>query len=159
MSARRRPERSSSDRWMDLAVRYLARWDRTVAQVQQYLLQQGAPPVEVSRTISRLSDLRYLDDRSYAERWLERRIARQPMGRARLGAELQGRGIARTLAEEVIQDILRNVEEEDLARRALKRKQQKGRRPTPAQAVRLLREWGFDEETVHRIITVRHDHE
>jgi regulatory protein len=144
---------------MDLAVRYLARWDRTVAQVEQFLLHRGASPTQAQHVIRRLSDLRYLDDHAYAERWIERRLARHPMGRARLKAELRARGVEESLADEVTDRVVQAADEEDLARRALKTKQRKGRRYKPAQALRLLRLWGFEEETIARIIKLRDEPE
>ena len=144
---------------MHLAVRYLARWDRTVAQVEQFLLGKGASAAQAKRTIGRLSDLRYLDDRAYAGRWIESRLTRQPMGRERLLAELQAKGIQETVAEMAVQEALREIDEEALARRALKAWQRKGRRVSVLQAVRLLRQWGFEEETIERTIRARFGHE
>lgn len=137
---------------MHLAVRYLARWDRTVVQVDQFLRDKGASPAQAKQTIGRLSDLRYLNDRAYAERWVESRLARRLMGRERLKAELQAKGIADTVADGAIQEALRGVDEEALARRALKARQRQGQRLTPIQALRLLRQWGFEEETIDRMI-------
>ena len=159
MGVKKRLPPSSSEKWMHLAVRYLARWDRTVAQVEQLLLSKGASAAQAKQTISRLSDLRYLDDRAYAGRWIESRMARQPMGRERLLAELQGKGIGETVAEEVVQKALCEIDEETLARRALKAWQRKRRRVTALQAVRLLRQWGFEEETIERTIRARFGHE
>src|SRR5512147_691703 len=84
----KQPDSTKSDQWMALAIRYLARWDRTAAQVEQFLLRKGAAPAQIQQTIGRLSDLRYLNDGAYAERWIETRLARRPMGRERLEAEL-----------------------------------------------------------------------
>ncbi|MEK6634425.1 MAG: regulatory protein RecX, partial [Nitrospirota bacterium] len=148
MSAKKRLSPSSSEGWMHLAVRYLARWDRTVAQVEQFLLSKGASASQAKQTISRLSDLRYLDDRAYAGRWIESRLARQPMGRERLLAELQAKGIQETVAERAVREALREVDDDTLAKRALKSWQRKGRRVAMLQAVRLLRQWGFEEETI-----------
>jgi len=152
VGASRRTDPSLPEQWMHLAVRYLARWDRTVAQVEQFLRGKGASPAQARQTIGRLSDLRYLNDRAYAERWIESRLARQPMGRERLKAELQAKGIAETVADGAIRSSLRGVDEEVLARRALKARQRRGQRLTPIQALRLLRQWGFEEETIDRMM-------
>lgn len=144
---------------MTLAVRYLARWDRTVAQVEQFLRAKGASPAQARQTIGRLSDLRYLNDRAFAERWIERRLARQPMGRVRLKAELLAKGIADDVAEAAVRDVLRGLDEEALARRALHARQRKGRQPTPMQAVRLLRQLGFEEDTIDRMMGAHNEHE
>lgn len=137
---------------MPIAVRYLARRDRTTAQVEGFLRHKGAPPAHVREIITRLSHLRYLDDRAYAQRWVEARLARRPMGRARLEAELSGQGIAETVALQAIHGALHNLDEDTLARRVLASVRRPGRRFTPQQAVRLLRQRGFEEETVERIM-------
>jgi regulatory protein len=152
MRERRGMVLSSPEEWMRLAVRYLARWDRTAAQVEQYLKEKGASPAQAMHTIGRLSDLRYLNDRAYAERWIEGRLARQPMGRNRIKAELHAKGIADPVADRAITDVLQEVSEETLARLALKAMQRKGRQLTALQAQQLLRQRGFEEETIHRMI-------
>lgn len=159
VAGKRRTNPSAPEEWMHLAVRYLARWDRTVAQLEQFLLSKGASAAQRKQTISRLSDLRYLDDRAYAGRWIESRMARQPMGRERLLAELQGKGIGEAVAERAVQEALREMDDDTLAGRALKSWQRKGRRVTALQAVRLLRQWGFEEETIERTIRARFGHE
>lgn len=159
MRKQRRISPSSPEEWMHLAIRYLARWDRTVAQVEQFLRSKGASPAQARQIIGRLSDLQYLNDRAYAERWVESRLARQPMGRERLKAELQAKGIGEAVADQAIRTSLQEVDEEALARRALEARQRNGRRVTPVQAVRLLRQRGFEEETIDRIIGARSERE
>ena len=159
VAGKRRTNPSSPEEWMHFAVRYLARWDRTVAQVEEFLLSKGASAAQAKQTISRLSDLRYLDDRAYAGRWVESRMARQPMGRERLLAELQAKGIQEAVAERAVQEALREMDDDTLAKRALKSWQRRGRRVTTLQAVRLLRQWGFEEETIERTIRARFGHE
>lgn len=152
MGADKRTGSSSSKPWLHLAVRHLARRDRTVAQVERFLREKGASPVQAKQTIGRLSDLRYLNDKAYAERWIENRLARRPIGRERLRAELQAKGVAETVAESAIRKAFREVDEEALARRLLKARQEQGRRLTATQALRLLRQRGFDEEIIERMM-------
>jgi regulatory protein len=139
---------------MQLVIRFLARRDRSVAHVEQFLRSKGALPGQIRHTIRRLSDLQYLNDQAYAQRWVERRLASRPMGQVRIKAELQAKGIAETVADRVTADVFREVGEEQMARRALNAKQRHGSRLTPAQSVRLLRQRGFEEETIDRIVMV-----
>jgi regulatory protein len=139
---------------MQLAIRFLARRDRTVAHVEQFLRSKGALPGQIRHTIRRLSALHYLNDHAYAQRWVERRLVSRPMAQARIKEELLVQGIAETVADRVTADVFREVGEEQMARRALNAKQRHGSRLTPAQSVRLLRQRGFDEETIDRMVMV-----
>ena len=135
----------SGDEWFHRAVRYLARFDRTAAQVERFLTSKGASPAQVKQVISRLSALRYLDDRAYAARWVETTLARRPMGRDRLKSELMAKGLGETLADDAIVDGLDGLDEETLARRALRLKG-RDRRRGPASAPCLFYVSGVSEK-------------
>lgn len=154
-----RPTDPSSDPWLHLAVRYLARWDRTAAQVERFLRAKGASSAQTAQTIGRLSDLRYLNDKAFAERWIDSRLARRPMGRERLKVELLATGVSEGEADRAVREALRGVGEEALARRALAAARRKGRRMTLIQMARLLRQRGFEDETIDRMIPIRSQHE
>lgn len=138
--------------WVQLAVRFLARHDRTVAQVEQFLASKGASPTQVGQTVRRLSDFRYLNDQTYARRWVDNRLASRPCGRERLKAELQAKGIAEAVADQVMADVFREIDEEELAHRSLEAAQRRGRRLTSFQTAHFLRRRGFSEETIDRMI-------
>jgi regulatory protein len=151
---RRRVKRriaQSGEEWLHRAVRYLARFDRTAAQVRRFLTNKGASRTQVLQVIARLSALRYLDDRAYAARWIQATLARRPMGLDRLKGELIAKGLGETLADDAIVEGLGGLDEEMLARRALDLK--RGGRKSPRQrTVSLLRQRGFAEEIIERII-------
>lgn len=137
---------------MQLGVRFLARRDRTAVQVERYLLSKGASSLQARQIVRRLSDLHYLNDCDYARRWIDKRLVSRPMGQERLKVELRAKGIAETLANQVIADVFREINEEALACRALKAAQCRGRRLTRSQTVRFLHQRGFSEETIDRMI-------
>ena len=143
------------DEWFDRAVRYLARFDRTAAQVERFLTSKGASSTQTKRVVSRLSALRYLDDRAYATRWVETMMARRPTGREGLKSGLLTKGLSETLVDEVIGEALQDVDEETLARRALQRRRRNSHRLRPRQTASFLRQRGFAEETIERIISDR----
>ena len=74
------------------------------------------------------------------------------MGEERLKAELQAKGISEVLAARVAAEALRETDEKILARRALQAVQHHGRRLTSPQMMRFLRQRGFSEETIDRMI-------
>ncbi|HEU4683570.1 MAG TPA: regulatory protein RecX [Nitrospira sp.] len=150
-----RPNRDGSaatDRWFQAAVRYLARFDRTTAQVEEFLRAKGAGSQEAQDVIGRLRDLGYVDDRAYAERWLESRLARRPVGIGRLRFELLGKGLPEDLIEEALRSRLSGLDEEALAHRALFLIKRRRGSLSPLQSSRLLHRWGFAEETIARMI-------
>ena len=120
-------------------------------------MSKGASPSEARHATDRLSGLRYLDDLAYARRWVETRLARRPMGRERLKAELSAKGVAEALAEEAIREALHAMDEETLARLALRSYERTGRPILPGQAAQHLRRRGFEEDTIERIIRGRID--
>lgn len=143
----------SADEWFHRAVRYLARFDRTAAQVERFLTGKGATPQHVTQVISRLSALRYLDDRAYGVRWVESTLARRPMGRDRLKSELLAKGLGDAVADVAVVEGLRGMDEETLARRALNLKASGRRQISRHRTVFLLRQRGFGEDTIGRIIS------
>ena len=108
---------ASLDEVIRLAVRFLSQLDRTVAQVERFLQSRGVTSSHIEPAICRLTDLRYLDDLAYAQRWVEQRLATKPMGQERLKAELQAKGISDGLAERVLTEVFRRNGEEIVARR------------------------------------------
>lgn len=74
------------------------------------------------------------------------------MGEERLKAELQAKGISEALAARATAEAFRETDERVLARRALQSAQRHDRRLTSSQIVRLLRQRGFSEETIDRMI-------
>lgn len=149
----------SPEQWLQLAIRYLARFDRSAAQVERFLTAKGATPAQVNRVLSRLRDLRYLDDGAYAQRWIESRLARRPMGRERVRAELLTRGIEESIIEKAVHEAFREMDEEAFACLVLRSKQRGDRSFSTPRTVRLLRQRGFGEDTISRIIGRNRDGE
>ncbi|MCP9440731.1 MAG: recombination regulator RecX [Nitrospira sp.] len=132
-------------KWLQLAVGYLAARDRTSLQVRHFLHRKGVPRTQIEQVVYRLSQLGYLNDRAYAERWIAGRLVRRPVGRERLKAELTEKGIDPA----VIESLLCNLPDEiTLARSALDSLRRTGREMTSIQMVRRLRQRGFDHETI-----------
>lgn len=138
------------DRWLQLAVRALARSDRTTAQIERMLAAKGASPSQVCAVIRRLTSLRYLDDVAFAARWADRRLARLPMGRARLQDELLATGCPEHIVRATLRATYRKVSERDLAMQVVTRRAISSQ--TPGRVARLLNQRGFDEDTIETVM-------
>ncbi|MFO0701425.1 MAG: regulatory protein RecX [Nitrospira sp.] len=143
----------SLDDVVRLAVRFLAQRDRTAAQVERFLQSRGVVSSHIEQAIRRLTDLRYLDDLAYAQRWVERRLAIKPMGPERLKAELQAKGISDGAADRVLTEVFRQNGEEIVARRALQAMSHQGKRLASDYMARFLYQRGFSDEVIERMMT------
>lgn len=142
----------SPDQWLRLAVRALARSDRTTAQIERMLAAKGASPSQVRAAVRRLTSLRYLDDEAFAARWADRRLARMPMGRARLEEELLATGCPEHIAQATLRAIYRKVSERDLAMQAVMMAGRAASAQALGRLARLLSQRGFDEDTIEMVM-------
>jgi len=140
------------DQWLQLAVRALARSDRTTAQIERMLAAKGASPSQVRAVIRRLTSLRYLDDVAFAARWADRRLMRMPMGRARLQEELLATGCPEHIVRATLRATYRKVNEQDLAMQVATMAGQATSAQTPGRVARLLSQRGFDEDTIEMVM-------
>lgn len=139
---------SAPDRWLQLAVRALARSDRTTAQIERLLTAKGAAPSQIRASIRRLTSLRYLDDAAFAARWADRRLTRMPMARARLQEELLATGCPEHIVLATLRAAYRTVSERDLAMQVVRMAGRTRSGQTVGRLARLLSQRGFDEETI-----------
>ena len=136
------------DQWQQLAVRALARRDRTTDQIAKLLAAKGASPAQVRTVVRRLTSLKYLDDAAFASRWADRRLVRMPMGRARLQEELLATGCSESIVQATLRASYRKVSEWDLAMQVVARV---GKITSPrmlGRVARLLSQRGFGEDTI-----------
>jgi regulatory protein len=96
------------------AVRFLARRPRSIAETQRYLRRRPLPDPVIDRVIQRLATAGYLDDRLFAQFWVEDRERFRPRGQAALRHELRQKG----LPDQIIDEALQALDAEDSAYRA-----------------------------------------
>ena len=139
---------AAADRVEQAAFRFLARRDRTEVQVRTYLAYAGATPAHAQAIIASFRARCYLDDTAYALKWARARLARRPMGRDRLEAELHGQKIDEATVARTLDVVYGETSERELAQRLIARK-------TPSAA--LLRRHGFGEEIIETFLGERAD--
>ncbi|MFQ5880341.1 MAG: regulatory protein RecX [Dehalococcoidia bacterium] len=100
------------------ALRLLSYRPRSQAEVQQRLRRRGVPPSLVEATVERLRRQGLLDDAAFAHFWVDVRNRTSPRGRKLLWQELFFKGVDRQTAQAALQE----VEEEDAAYRAARRR-------------------------------------
>jgi regulatory protein len=106
LSADRQSELSELDvpyRARERALRLLGLRDRSRRELERRLHQAGFSPEVVAETLLWLSDLGYVDDRRFAGAYAAEK-RRTGWGSARVRAELAGKGVERSLIDEVLAD-------------------------------------------------------
>ncbi|HWQ28854.1 MAG TPA: RecX family transcriptional regulator [Dehalococcoidia bacterium] len=105
-------------RCVDSALRLLARRPHSERELFDALRRRGFARPIVAETVDRLQDFGYVDDRAFAEFWVETRDASSPRSKRLLQAELRRRGVEAATAAAATADIA----DEDAAYRAASRR-------------------------------------
>jgi regulatory protein len=102
------------ERAYDRAVRFLASRPRSIVETERYLRRRELDDLVVGRVIQRLEAAGYLDDRLFAQFWVQDRERFRPRGQAALRYELRLKG----LPDPIIEEALQALDAEDSAYRA-----------------------------------------
>jgi regulatory protein len=87
------------------ALKYLNFRVRSRAEVEGYLKEQDVPEAMAASIIERLEGLGLLDDRRFAQSWIENRNEYRPRSRRALAYELRQKGIANELIDQTLDEI------------------------------------------------------
>ncbi|MBK7779629.1 MAG: RecX family transcriptional regulator [Ardenticatenia bacterium] len=134
------------------SLRFLGYRARSELELTQRLKEWDVDPGIAARVLSRLRQLRLVDDQAFAAWWVESRGRQSPRGRLAMHAELRGKGVADTVIEEALAEI---DEDATVLRLALARAAQLRRLPRPDFDRRLggfLARRGFSGATIRRAL-------
>ena len=86
------------------ALNLIAFRPRASGELQRKLREKGYPPEAAEAAIARMLDLGYLNDATFADRWIENRQEHRPRSRRMLTQELRQKGIDADTIEEALED-------------------------------------------------------
>ncbi|MBN1373793.1 regulatory protein RecX [Candidatus Dojkabacteria bacterium] len=145
-------------------VKYLAKMIRTREQVRQYISNlffknrkkwfsdtQSVNENEIAdKVITRLLEAKLLNDRYFAQAFIEDRVANKPRGRRLIFSELFSKGISQTLAEEVWNEL--EIDEMTLLKAVYQKKfGNKKFDSSDQKTVRFLLSKGFDWDDIENL--------
>lgn len=149
--ARSKPgERDSFEQAYNLAVRYLSIRQHTVGELQAKLLRRF-PRAAVLAVLKNLEESDFLNDRRYAEIFVENLKRYKDFGYYGIKAKLQQRKIPTELALAALEEFFTPEEEAAVARRFLK-KLKKIKRDSYEQVARSLSSKGFRGEVIREVL-------
>ncbi len=99
------------------ALNFLSYRVRTESEVRRNLNKHDTPESVIEEVLERLRRNRLVDDQQFANSWVENRSEFRPRGRRALQSELRQKGVD----QEVIEEVLQDLDEEELAYQAAKK--------------------------------------
>lgn len=105
---------------VDRAMNYLSFRPRSREEVRRYLRQKQTPAELIDAVIERLNQLDLINDEMFASFWIESRERFRPKGAQAIKSELKMKGVKREVIDEVVTD----EQDEELALRAGRKKAQ-----------------------------------
>ncbi len=95
-------EQDTEERAYEWALNLLSRRPRSTAEISHRLSQASFPPSAVEAALARLERVGLVDDRAFARYWVENREEFRPRGHRMLRWELQQKGVADQIIDEVL---------------------------------------------------------
>ena len=136
--------------------RILARRMYTTKEIRGKLVERGYVGKIIEDVIATLERYGYLNDRTYAEEWIESRMRSKPKGKIALRRELERKGIDRSIIEDALSQAFDESKEAEMAMDLARRKIRSYNTDDPVAAKRKLQSFllrrGFDFETVKDVI-------
>ena len=98
---------------MDAALDYLSDRARTVREVEEKLDSLNYGEYEVNQVISRLIELKYLDDEKYAADFIATRLATKPISRKKLWTQLYAHKLSKDVINAALEAVTPETEQEN----------------------------------------------
>ncbi len=118
----RKPKALDEAGLFDYAVRALSARALTQGELRTRLRERAARAGDVDGVLARLKNYGYLDDRRFAETYSRLRRENQGFGKYRVLRDLKARRVHPELAEKVVTEAYRNLDERELIGQFLRRK-------------------------------------
>jgi regulatory protein len=146
-------EEASLEDAYERALNQISRRPRSRQEIERYLARRSCDPAVIERVVDRLVAKDYLDDRAFAEIWVENRFEFRPRGARALRAELLMKG----LNSSIIEDALQGYDEREAALRAGRKAARRWQRSEEDEFHKRLSGYlvrrGFDYELVREIVS------
>jgi len=137
----------------DKALRFLSYRPRSEKEIRDYLKKKTGEEKTIEKIIKKLKKQALIDDRIFADWWLEQRSRFRPKGRQALWLELFKKGISKEIIEEIL---FSEKEELVFARKASLKKLKAYQNLEPYQwrqkMIGFLARRGFSWETIKNVL-------
>ena len=138
----------------DKLVRFATLRPRSKKEIDIWLRKHKVHKSLHKELFNKLKRLELLDDKKFAQWWIEQRTTFRPRGKRALFAELRQKGIDRDLIKEILDEV--EIDEEKIARQLLEKKKYKWEKLPKFEAKKKMSEFlarkGFGWEIIKQAI-------
>lgn len=121
---------------------------RSEWELRDYLKRKKQAPQDVDETLNKLSKSGYVDDKQFAQRWVENRRLLKPISKRRLQAELKQKRVPNPIIDEVLEDD--ETDEREVLRALVARKT--ARYPDRTKFMQYLARQGYNYDDIKAVL-------
>lgn len=118
----RSPKRLDAAELLDFALRSLSSRAMSIGELRTKLTRRATHPEDVTEVMSKLKQVGYLNDRTFADSFATARLASQGFGKARVLRDLRQRQVPPNVAEKAVEQAYQDSDETELILKFLGRK-------------------------------------
>jgi regulatory protein len=149
--------KNSSDPYLD-ALRMLARWELSEAQIRQRLSRRGHVPEAIDEAVTRLRVERAIDDARVAEAIARTETSVHKRGKLRVRLQLERAGIAAATAKHAVEQAFETIDDDALIQASIDKRLRGGMIADDRGFQRLYRYLagqGFDPDRIMNALSAR----
>jgi regulatory protein len=137
---------SADDKLYNQTLRYVAMRPRTEWEIEFYLERKSASPPLVESILNKLSNIGLIDDRKYAQAFINDRKLLRPASRRKITAELRKKRVA----DEIIQQVTsaEELDDQTALRAVIERKRRQTKYQDDTKLMQYLARQGFGYDDI-----------
>jgi regulatory protein len=142
---------SKEDKLYGNLLRYVAIRPRSRWEIEMYFKRKEAPPPLQKQLLQKLEDLGLLNDKTFAEAWVQNRRVMKATSKRRLQLELRQKHIE----DDIIQEVLAEdeVDERAVLEELVERKRKQTKYQDPQKLMQYLARQGFSYDDIKAVIS------
>ena len=138
------------------AANFLKTRERSKKEIRDKLKTKEYLPATIEKVLEKLERLNIVNDKRFAEVFVRDRMKLKPKGKRVLQMELMQKGINKDIIEEVLQDLVGNEQEIELAKKVLAKAEKKysgfDKNVKRDKTIRYLLSKGFSYDIVEKVL-------
>lgn len=122
MAGRRQPKKLNAEELWEYALQVLGQRPYAIADLRRKLVGRAENAADVPTTMAKLKEYGLVNDQKFSETFASSRLQNQGFGKFRVIRELRVKRVAPKVAEEAVNKVFADTEEQDLIEQFLARK-------------------------------------